>query len=164
MAEGLSGAGNDMSGEQQPEVRYLHPPIAPKAHVCNELLSRLVGCRLHAVQFTSAYLRFSFESTGSADVPVLTCEVMPTVTTATGVIADGAPGYAEAIRSLIGDVVVETAEATRQGIRVGFAQQVLTLRPNPDELTGPVIATLSDFADDCSTTWLPGGDAYEYLR
>lgn len=162
MAEG-SGAGNDVPGEQQPEVRYLHPPIAPKPHVYNELLARLVGCRLHSVRFTSAYLQFSFACTESADVPVLTCEVMPTITTVAGVIADGTSGYADAIRSLIGDEVVETAEATRQGFRVGFAQQVLTLRPSADELTGPVIATLSDFADGSSTTWLPGGDAYEYL-
>ena len=158
MAEGLSGA-----GEQQADVRYLHPQIAPKSHVYNELLSRLVGYRLHSVEFAAAYQQFGFESVGSADFPVLTCQVMPTVTTVTGVIADGQPGYADAIRSLIGDEVVETAEASHHGFRVGFAQRVLTLRPAASDLAGPVIATLSDFADGSSATWLPGGNAYEYL-
>jgi len=159
MAEGSSGA-----GKQPSEVRYLHPQIAPKTHVHNELLSRLIGYRLHSVQFAQSYLQFGFESARVGDFPILTCQVMPTVTSVAGTAADGGAGYADAIRSLIGDEVVDTAEGPNRGFRVGFVHRVLVLRPTARDLAGPVIATLSDFADGSCATWLPGGNAYEYLH
>lgn len=43
---------------------------------------------------------------------------MPVVVMPTGPIADGEAGYADAIRSLLGDNVVQTSEAPREGLRI----------------------------------------------
>lgn len=166
MIKGLSGSGDDddVAGDQYPEVRFLYPqPAPPRAHRYNELLSRLIGYRLQSAQFVDGYVQLGFVSAESPDVPVLTCEAMPVVVTPTGPIADGETGYADAIRSLLGDNVIETSEAPREGLRIGFAERALELRPSAAELTGPVIAMLSDFGDGRSMTWRPGGEAFEYL-
>lgn len=162
MAEVLGGA--DDSVGALPEVRYLHArTAAPKLHGYNELLSRLVGFRVQSVLFFPRYVQLSFDSPEAADTPVLTCEVLPVVETAEGPVTEGLPGYADALRSLIGAVVVETAEASRAGLRIRFGEVTLTIRPTVAELRGPVIAMLSDFVDGSSESWRPGGNAFEYL-
>ncbi len=129
----------------------------------NALLSRLVGYHLQSVHLAGAYLQFTFTSLCARDSPVLTCEVMPVLDLPTGPVASGQPGYADAIRALIGHHVVSTHEAPRDGLRIEFAETVLILCPTADDLHGPVIAMLSDFADGSSTSWRPGSGAFEYL-
>ncbi|MGP4058749.1 hypothetical protein ACTWP6_28645 [Mycobacterium sp. 4D054] len=164
MTEVVGGADDGESVDEHPEVRYLHPrTTTPRIHGYNELLSRLVGFRLQSVQFFSRYVQLSFDSAEAADTPVLTCEVLPVVETPDGSVTDRLPGYADALRSLIGAPVVETVEASREGLRIRFAEVTLTLRPTVAELRGPVIAMLSDFLDGSSESWRPGGNAFEYL-
>lgn len=127
------------------------------------LLGRLVGLHLRSIHFNGGYVQFAFASPGSAEAPVLTCEVTPTVETASGPLGDGDAGYADAVRALIGHHVTETYEAPRQGIRIVLDGAVLAVRPEPDELRGPQIAMLSDFADGSAKTWSPGGESFEYL-
>lgn len=128
-----------------------------------DLLSRLVGCHLQSIHFNGGFVQFAFACPGSAEVPVLTCEVTPTVETPSGSLADGDPGYADAIRALIGHHVIETREIPRNGIRIVTDGAVLILRPEPDELRGPQIAVLSDFTDGDSKAWYPGSEPFEYL-
>jgi hypothetical protein len=167
MIESLTGSGDDdqTSGDDLPPVRYLHaPPSPPRAHQYNELLGRLMGYTLRSVQFVRGFVQFGFGTPESLDVPVLTCEVMPVVNTPSGPIADGQPGYADAIRAMVGHTVVDTAEAPGQGLRIDFAQHALEVRPTAADAVGPVIALLSDFRDGRSVSWRPGGEAFEYLR
>ncbi|KWX65538.1 hypothetical protein [Mycobacterium sp. NAZ190054] len=165
MTDVLGGSDDDESaGENHPEVRYLHSkPPAPKIYGYNELLSRLVGYHLQSVQFFPRYLQLAFESAEAPDTPVLTCEVLPVVDTPGGPVTSRQPGYADTLRSLIGEPVVETVEASREGLRICFAQAAVTVRPSVAELRGPVIAMLSDFNDGSSVSWRPGGSAFEYL-
>lgn len=132
-------------------------------HEYNSLLSRLVGCHLQSIHLAGGYVQFTFTSLCPGDNPVLTFEVMPVVDTPSGPVANGQPGYTDAIRGLIGHHVTGTEEADREGFRVEFAARALTLRPSAEDLHGPVIATLSDFSDGGSRSWRPGGPAFEYL-
>jgi hypothetical protein len=172
MNDGLTGRSDDelpAAGEPSP-VRYLHPPQpAPAPHRYNELLSRLVGRSLQSIQFVGGYVQFGFGQFGfgaaeATEVPILTCEVMPEVITPAGPVVDGQLGYADALRSLIGHDVVDTAEAHGEGLRVEFRETALALRPAATDVTGPLIAMLSDFDDGRSMSWQAGGEAYEYLR
>ncbi|PRC49767.1 hypothetical protein C6A85_73045, partial [Mycobacterium sp. ITM-2017-0098] len=81
-----------------------------------------------------------------------------------GPVVDGQVGYADAIRTMIGHDVVDTAEAPGEGLRIDFARHGLELRPTTADRVGPVIAMLSDFGDGRSMSWRPGGEAFEYLR
>ncbi len=166
VTEGLSGCSdNQLPGDKPSPVRFLHPQhAAPRAHQYDDLLPRLVGYPLQSVQFIGGYVQFGFGSAELPDIPVLTCEVMPVVITPTGPIVDGQVGYADAIRRLIGHHVVDTAETPGKGIRIEFPERALQLRPTAAELTGPLIAMLSDFGDGRSMSWRPGGAAYEYLH
>ncbi len=132
-------------------------------YVFNDLVSRLVGCRLHSVQFVMDYVQLRFDSDDAQGDPVLSCYVMPVVETPGGPVSDGALGYADALRSLIHDRVAATSEAPQKGIRIEFALRALVLRPTIADLVGPEIAMLSDFADGSLVVWRPGGDAFEYL-
>ncbi|CAN3130353.1 hypothetical protein ACNUDN_20705 [Mycobacterium sp. smrl_JER01] len=164
MTEVLGDPDDDSVGREIPGVRYLHRPSRLSgSYQFNALLSRLVGYHLQTVQFVGGYVQLGFDSPDSADLPVLTCEVMPVVETPAGPIGDRQPGYADALRSLIGEHVVGTDEAPHQGLRVAFALSAVVLRPTPSELRGPAIAMLSDFADGSSVSWRPGGAGFEYL-
>ncbi|PRC46916.1 hypothetical protein C6A85_87630, partial [Mycobacterium sp. ITM-2017-0098] len=68
------------------------------------------------------YVQFGFGTPESSDVPVFTCEVMPVVMTPAGPVVDGQVGYADAIRTMIGHDVVDTAEAPGEGLRIDFAR------------------------------------------
>ncbi|MFE7794340.1 hypothetical protein [Streptomyces sp. NPDC057460] len=131
------------------------------AYVPNELLSRLVGCRLDAVHFILDHLELHF---GSPDEQILTYFVMPCVETPDGeVYRDGRLGYADALRALAGEEVVETAEATGIGLRIRLPSGTVVLHPEWDELVGPEIASYRTrgFAD--WTVWRPGEDSFEDL-
>lgn len=132
-------------------------------HQYNALLSRLIGYHLQSIHLAGGYVQFTFTSLCLGDNPVLTLEVMPVVGTPSGPLANGQPGYTDAIRALIGHHVTDTMEAEGEGFGVEFAESTLTLRPVAEELHGPAIATLSDFSDGGSRSWRPGGPAFEYL-
>lgn len=165
MTEVVGGADDRESvGDDYPEVRYLYPkPAVPRTYGLNELLSRLVGSRLQSVQFIEGYVQLTFDSVDSAEVPVLTCEVMPVVDRSTGPVSDRELGYADALRSLIGEQVTTTSEAPGRGLRIEFGAAALVVRPGVAELRGPVIAMLSDFGDGSSESWGPGSGAFDYL-
>lgn len=129
----------------------------------NALLRRLVGYHLQSIHLAGGYMQFTFSSLSLGDNPVLTFEVMPVVETPAGPVVNGQWGYADAIRALIGHHVTDTEESAGEGLRVEFAETALNLQPAAEELLGPVIALLSDFADGGARTWEPGGPAFEYL-
>ncbi|MFD7655260.1 hypothetical protein ACFV4N_14915 [Actinosynnema sp. NPDC059797] len=131
-------------------------------YVANGLLGRLVGARLCSVQFVYDYVQLRFDCPGG-DLPVLTCDAMPTVVVAHGTYTDGRPGYADALRSLIAATVVSTEEAVGVGLRLELDTGVLSLHPTPAELTGPEIATLDGFTDDQWMCRRPGEDSFEDL-
>jgi hypothetical protein len=133
-------------------------------YIPNELLSRLVGCRLFSVVFIMDYMQLCFDSNVSEDRPILTCDVFPVIHKATGRLRDGEVGYGDALRSFIPEQVVATAEAFEAGLRVEFPNGAIMLRPTYDDLTGPEIATLRGFVNKAWMTWRPGEDAFEYLR
>lgn len=133
------------------------------SYVPNELLSRLVGCRLYSVQFVLDYVQLWFDSTRSSDAPLVNCDVMPHVHRAGKRLRDGDTGYADVLRTLIGEEVAGTAEATGEGIRIDFPSGSLVFNPSADELVGPEIAYLRGFNDEAWIVWRPGEDSFEHL-
>ncbi|GGF39120.1 hypothetical protein GCM10011519_10940 [Marmoricola endophyticus] len=131
-------------------------------HVPNELLGRLVGMRLFSVEFVLDYVVVRFDD--AADQAALTCQAMPLVELpARGPVRDGAPGYADALRSLVGYEVVGTAEASGLGLRIGVGTGTIVINPSREELTGPEIALLGGFADAAWMCWRPGEDCFTEL-
>ena len=138
-------------------------PAETQKYTPNELLGRLVGCRLYSVQFVMDYVQLRFD--GSAkDMPVLNCDVMPAVERGIDTIADGQTGYADALRSLIPSVVRQTREETGVGLRIEFDDGAIVLHPARDDLVGPEIALLQGFEDRRWMCWRPGEDSFEDLR
>jgi len=131
--------------------------------VPNELLGRLVGCRLYSVQFVHDYVQLRFDGLGD-DMPVLNCDVMPKVEHHPGsAIGDGEVGYADALRKLIPRIVTKTQERTGIGLRIEFDAEALVIHPTIDELPGPEIALLQGFDDGRWMCWRPGEDSFEDL-
>ncbi len=131
-------------------------------YVWNDLLGRLVGCRLYSVQFVLDYVQLRFDGP-TRDEPVLNCDVMPVVVTQGRRVAPGQVGYADALISLIASDVVTAAEEAAHGLRLEFAGGAIVLHPHLDDLTGPEIAMLSGFEDGRWMCWRPGEEAFEYL-
>lgn len=132
------------------------------AYVPNELLGRLVGCRLFSVQFVMDYVQLRFD--GSAeDMPVLNCDVLPSVERGTTTLRTEDAGYADALRGLISSVVRQTYEATGVGLRIEFDVGAIALHPSRDELVGPEIALLQGFEDGTWMCWRPGEESFEDL-
>jgi hypothetical protein len=128
--------------------------------VPNELLSRLVGCRLYSIEFVMDYVQLRFDGS-TEDMPVLNCDVLPVVETPTGSMAPGQVGWADALRALIPLHVVATAEKTGQGLRVEFEKGAIRLHPNINDETGPEIALLTGFRDGRWMCWRPGEESFE---
>ena len=124
----------------------------------DDLIARLVGCELYSVQFVRDYVQLHFE--GSVDSPVLTCYVTPQVREFQGDdsegIAEGAPGYADALRALIGEEVSAAAAMTGPGLVISLRTGAIALNPTSDQLVGPEIAMLSGFGDRSWMVWRPG--------
>src|SRR4051812_29818715 len=120
-------------------------PSNGQQYVWNDLVGRLIGSRLYSVQFVLDYVQLRFDGSRDDD-PFLNCDVMPVVETGERRIVPGQPGYADALVSLIPGVVIATAEAGRQGLRLELTTGAVVLLPTPDELVGPEIALLSGFA------------------
>jgi hypothetical protein len=130
------------------------------AYVPNELLSRLVGCRLYSIEFVMDYVQLRFDGQ-TEDMPVLNCDVLPVVETPTGSIAPGQVGWADALRALIPGHVVATAERTGQGLQIEFDEGAIRLHPDIDDVTGPEIALLTGFTDGRWMCWRPGEESFE---
>lgn len=135
---------------------------SPSNYVSNELLGRLVGLRLFSVQFVMDYVQLRFDGS-TEDMPILNCDVMPGVEIGTHSIADGQIGYADALRSLIPEVVRQTREGTGIGLRIEFDDRAIVVHPNRDDLVGPEIALLQGFEDRQWMCWRPGEESFEDL-
>lgn len=131
-------------------------------YVPNELLGRLVGCRLYSVQFVHDYVQLRFDGPGD-DMPVLNCDAMPVVDRDGTTISDGSVGYADALRALIPNVVTRTREENTIGLRIEFDDGVIALHPTLDEIPGAEIALLSGFKDGRWMCWRPGEESFEGL-
>ncbi|WP_410663931.1 hypothetical protein [Amycolatopsis sp. lyj-84] len=57
--------------------------MAAHSYVPNELLGRLIGSRLYSVNFVHDYVQLHF-GRPSGDLPVLTCDALPTITIVDG--------------------------------------------------------------------------------
>lgn len=134
----------------------------PSAYVASELSERLVGFRLYSVQFVMDYVQLRFDGPTS-DMPVLTCDVMPTVELPGSALTPGVAGYADALTAFIPNAVVSTTAETGQGLRIEFAQGTIVLNPTADDLTGPEIALLDGFQDGRWMCWRPGEECFENL-
>lgn len=99
----------------------------------------------------------------SSSNAVLHCDVFPTVEREGVRLSEPEPGYADALRAFIPEVVVETVEQTGIGIGVEFASGRLVLHPASQEIVGAEIAMLSGFADGRWMVWRPGEDSFEDL-
>lgn len=126
---------------------------AANPYIANELLTRLVGCRLYSVQFVVDCVQLRFDGP-TTDMPVINCDVRPAVETKRG---------RDTLRSLIGQDVRSTAERTGVGLRLTFDGGTIVIHPAPADLTGPEIAYLSGFQDGSWMCWRPGEDSVEDL-
>jgi hypothetical protein len=122
----------------------------------------LVGFRLYSVQFVMDYMQLRFDGP-LPDMPVLNCDVMPTVEVGAETLVDGQIGYADASRRLIPSVVRRTQEGTGIGLRVEFDTGAIVVHPAREDLTGPEIALLGGFADRRWMCWRPGEESFEDL-
>jgi hypothetical protein len=129
------------------------------------LLARLDGSELYAVQFVRDYVQLHFDD--AADSPILTCFVMPGVQRfRAGVaerVAEGGPGYADALRAFINDEVQAASARAGTGLVIKFRSGAIILNPTSEELDGPEIAMLSGFGDRAWTVWRPGEDVFAEL-
>ncbi|WP_285245582.1 hypothetical protein [Pseudarthrobacter sp. fls2-241-R2A-127] len=134
-----------------------------KPYVPNELLSRLVGDRLYSVEFVlNDYVQLRFHGAPGAGPLTLNCYVWPVIQQAGRRWHERDLGYADALRRLTPGVVVSTAEATSDGIRIGLDTGAIHIRPAKDEVFVE-IAELHGFADGAWMVWRPGEDSFEDL-
>ncbi|MEU5594018.1 hypothetical protein [Streptomyces sp. NPDC020298] len=133
------------------------------AYELNSLLGRLVGFQLYSVEFVMDYVRLRFQAPSSDDSPVLTCDVLPTVTLSGQRFSPTETGWADALQGLIAQDVTATHEKTGIGIRVDFTTGSIQSHPTESELVGPEIAMLNGFDDHAWMVWRPGEDAFENL-
>ncbi|NUT96390.1 MAG: hypothetical protein HOY78_30620 [Saccharothrix sp.] len=136
--------------------------MTTRSYVPNPSLGRLVGARLYSVRFVHDYLQLHFDTLGP-DQPVLTCDVLPAAIVDHHRHTHSRPGYADALRSLIGTTVLATDDTTGTGLRIELDGGSLVLHPTPAEVGGPEIATLTGFTDGQWMCWRPGEDSFEYL-
>ncbi|WP_335991936.1 hypothetical protein [Glycomyces sp. MUSA5-2] len=131
----------------------------------DDLLTRLVGAELYSVQFVRDYVQLHFESPGEA--PYLSCFVMPEIRSLHGVhtqeILERSPGYADALRALIGEEVRAVSAAAGTGLTLELRTSAIIVNPTSAQLIGPEIAMLSGFSDRAWELWQPGEDEFAHL-
>jgi hypothetical protein len=132
-------------------------------YVPNELLQRLVGLRLYSVQFVMDYVQLHFDGEASSEMPVLNCDVLPTVIREGRTYQPGDPGWTDAVRRLIPGIVTKTREGSGTGIELYLGDEMVRLHPTREQLVGPEIAMLSGFGDGQWMVWRPGEDSFEDL-
>lgn len=88
------------------------------SYLPNQLLSRLVGDRMHSVEFVlNDYGQLRFDGTPGAGSPVaLNCYVWPLVQRAARLWHEQDVGYGDALRRLTPGTVTSTSEAKGTGI------------------------------------------------
>lgn len=124
-----------------------HPPGGS----ADSHLQALVGAELSSVVFVRDYLQLDF------DGPRLTLYVWPQVVIGDEVRRLGDLGYRDALCALIGQVVRSAADSTDTGLLVILETGSVVTKPEPAELSGPEIATLSGFTDSAAwMVWRPG--------
>ncbi|ORB47733.1 hypothetical protein BST43_25715 [Mycobacteroides saopaulense] len=133
-------------------------------YVPNELLSRLVGECLYAIEFVlNSYVQFKFEATPGVGHPVgLTSYVWPVIKSPEGDWYGTDLGYADAIRKLAPGTVIATTEQTGTGIRIELDTGTIVIHPRP-EAVHVEIAGISGFNDGSRMFWYLGGDSFEDL-
>lgn len=127
------------------------------------VLNRLVGFRLFSVQFGLDHLQLRFETDGNPHLPVLSCDVMPTLDRDGVVLRSPEPGYADGLTALIGQGLSTVAESPETGLVLRFGTDTVVLNPSRDELFGEEIALLSGFDDGGSGLWVAGEEPFEHL-
>jgi hypothetical protein len=133
------------------------------AYVPNELLSRLVGCRMYSVEFVlNDYVQLRFDSNDSGGPPTLNCDVWPIVQFGGRDWRESDLGYADALRRLTPGLVVSTAEVTGAGLRIDLDTGSIVIHPTKEEVYVE-IALLTGFADGAWMCWRPGEDSFEDL-
>lgn len=158
----MRGVRQTCARQVQNPVGFAQVRITVSAYVPNELLSRLAGRRLNAVVFSMDYVMLWFDGDRAGNI-VLSCDVFPVVKAGGSMHAERDAGYGDVLRSLIPEVVQETAESTGTGIVISFPSGDLVLHPAPGELDGPEIAMLSGFEDGRWMVWRPGEGSFEDL-
>jgi len=94
----------------------------------------------------------------------MTCEVWPDLKLGNGEThRNGDTGYADALRSLVGESVRSTDERTGAGLRIDLESGEIRLHPSRDEIPGPEIAMLSGFRDQSWMCRRPGEESFEDL-
>ncbi|GAA2170530.1 hypothetical protein GCM10010403_49320 [Glycomyces rutgersensis] len=87
--------------------------------------------KLYSVQFVRDYVKLYFE--GPTESPYLTCYVMPEVRGLQGKraqgIAERSPGYADALRALIGEEVRATPGASGTGLVLHLRTSTIIVNP-----------------------------------
>lgn len=130
-------------------------------YVPNELLSRLVGDRLVAATFVlDSYLQLQF------DEAMLNVDVWPAVEYDGRVLRSGDLGYADSLRRLCGETVVETTEASGDGLRVRFNAGQIHINPLPDEVFVEIALLRFNGDSDRPGPWMcwrPGEESFEHL-
>ncbi len=97
----------------------------------DDLLPRLVMRRLMSVDFHLDRLELHFDGDSDDDRPVLTCEVWPEVRQPGVTLRQEGFGYADALRALVGQLVMGTTEAAGEGIVLELQGASLVLDPAP---------------------------------
>ena len=135
--------------------------MTASAHQPHELLSRLVTRRLVSVDFHLDRLELHFD--GDDDQPVLTCEAWPEVRQPGVTLRQEGFGYADALRALVGQIVMGTTAVAGEGIVLELQGASLVLNPVEGDLDGPEIALLRGFGDARWTAWRPGEEPFAHL-
>lgn len=134
-----------------------------RVYVPNELLSRLVGCRMYSVEFVvNDYLQLRFDGDSERSV-TLNVDVWPVVDYGDRCWREVDLGYADAVRKLTPGTVISTSEKTGIGIRIELDTGALTIHPAIGEVYSE-IAFLSGFSDGAWMVWRPGEDSFEDVR
>ncbi len=132
-------------------------------YVPNQLLSRLVGCRLYSVEFVlNDYLQIFFDGPPGCKHVILNCYVWPQVDRDGHRWRESELGYADALRQLASGTVLSTAEATGSGITIEVDSGTISVHPTASEVFVE-IAHLSGFDDGSWMVWRPGEESFEDL-
>lgn len=139
-----------------------HVMSAPSGYRPNELLSRLIGFRLFSVQFVMDSVQLRFDGP-TDDLPVLNCDVLPSVERAGELLSPGDLGYADGLCAFIPQCVEATAERTGVGLRLEFDGGAIVVHPRREDVIGAEIGLLEGFTDGRWMCWRPGEDSFEDL-
>ncbi|WJH23696.1 hypothetical protein [Pseudarthrobacter defluvii] len=133
------------------------------SYVPNELLSRLVGQRLYAVEFVlNDYVQFRFDKDEAPGHVTFNTYVWPVVRQDGRVWREQELGYADTLRRLAPGTVISTTEETGSGIHVELDTGTIVIHPAKEEIFVE-IAELSGFPDGRWMAWRPGEDSFEDL-